>query len=53
MKYYLLSLPSTSESEVQNATKLLRPSKSVGIDGIPSFVLRVVLKYLFLFLSLF
>jgi hypothetical protein len=29
-----------SNSDVQNAVKRLRPLKSVGLDGIPSFVIN-------------
>jgi hypothetical protein len=36
----ILHLAPISSSDVQNAIKLLRPSKSVGLDGIPSFVIK-------------
>jgi hypothetical protein len=35
-----LRIAFTSDSDVQNATKRLRPTKSVGLDGIPSFVIK-------------
>jgi hypothetical protein len=50
----LLYLVPISNSDVQNAIKRLRPSKSVGLDGIPSFVRKgcsdmfvPVLKFVF------
>jgi hypothetical protein len=36
----MLSLVLVSNSDVQNAIKRLRPSKSVGLDGIPCFVIK-------------
>jgi hypothetical protein len=39
-RVYIISLASISDSDTQNATKRLRPSKSVGLDGVPSFVIK-------------
>lgn len=36
----ILPIASISASEVQNAIKRLRPTKSVGLDGIPSFIIK-------------
>jgi hypothetical protein len=36
----ILHLAPISNSDVQNAIKRLRPSKSAGLDGIPSFVTK-------------
>jgi hypothetical protein len=49
----IIFLASTSNSDVRNAIKLLRPSKSVGLDGIPSFVLKDWSEMLYLFSSLY
>jgi hypothetical protein len=50
----MLSLDPISNSDVQNALKRLRPSKSVRLDGIPCFVIKCcseivvpVLKFIF------
>jgi hypothetical protein len=37
-----------SAAEVSKAIKRLRPSKCVGLDGIPSLVIKVVLIFLLL-----
>jgi hypothetical protein len=49
-----LPLASVSDSDVKNAIKRLRPSKSVGIDDIPGFIIKgctdifvPVLKHIF------
>jgi hypothetical protein len=58
----MLSLAPVSNSDVHNATKWLRPTKSVGLNGIPDFdtkgfpeifVLVPVLKIFFLILAYF
>jgi hypothetical protein len=36
----ILHLAPLSSSDIQNAIRRLRPSKSVGLDGIPSFVIK-------------
>jgi hypothetical protein len=49
---FLTSAP-ISELDICKALRRLRPSKSVGLDDIPSFVLRDVLRSLFLFSNIF
>jgi hypothetical protein len=41
----LLALTSTSDSNVCKAVKYLRPSKSVGLDDVTSFVINVIQKF--------
>jgi hypothetical protein len=35
-----LQLPSISELEILKATKRVSPSKSVGLDGVPGFIIK-------------
>jgi hypothetical protein len=48
-----LFLASVSDSNVLKAIKRLRPSKSVGIDNIPAFIVKGCLDILYLFLNSF
>jgi hypothetical protein len=48
-----LHLAPVFNSDIRNAIKRLRPSKSVGLDGIPSFVKKGCCEILYLFLGFF